>query len=108
MAIEGTTNNSAACYFWDRFIERLNKHGVKQCNARWYVIRAEQYIKAFPDKRLAEHTVEDVNGYLESAGRLYRLKDWQFVQMVDAIRNLLRTAGTALASEVDWEFSCPT
>ncbi len=66
--------------------------------------RAEDYLKAFPDKRLAEHTRGDVAGYLEQAGRLDRIADWQFVQIVDAIQNLLATARSPVAGEVDWGF----
>gem|GEM_PF-2995019 len=71
---------------------------------RWHVRRAEQYLKAFPDKRLAEHSAEDVAGYLEEAGRKDGIADWQFVQIVDAIQNLLQTAGAQVADEVDWMY----
>ncbi len=71
---------------------------------RWYVLRAEQYLKAFPDKRLAAHSAKDVIGYLEAAGRIDRILDWQFVQIVDAIQNLLLTAATPAADKLDWAF----
>ena len=42
--------------FWDRYLAFIARKGViKPSAARWYVIRVEQYIKAFPDKRLATH-----------------------------------------------------
>ena len=116
MSIPRSTEKSATDRFWDRFIERITKQGVKQSQARWYVFRAEQYIKAFPGKRLAAHTVEDINGYLESLGRPNesdkpgkaaerdRITDWQFAQIVDALQNLLLMAGAASAAEVDWSF----
>ena len=56
---------------------------------RWYVLRAEHYLKEFPDKRLAAHNTEEVAGYLEVAGRIDGMSDWQFVQIVDA-RQILR------------------
>ena len=37
-------------------------YGVKEQAVRWYVIRVGHYTKAFPDKRLAEHTAEEING----------------------------------------------
>jgi hypothetical protein len=43
--------------FWDRFINNLRKQGVKEKQLRWYVIRAEQYRKAFPDRRLVHHGI---------------------------------------------------
>lgn len=46
--------------FWRRYIDLLRKQGVKEGGARWYKLRAEQYIKAFPDKPLTTHTPSDV------------------------------------------------
>jgi hypothetical protein len=53
---------------------------------RWYVRHAERYLKALSGKRLAEHTREDVTGYLESVGRIDGIEDWQFRQIVEAVR----------------------
>ncbi len=104
MTERNTTTNSAADRFWDRFIANLQKQGVKDKHLRWYVIRAEHYIKAFPDKRLARHSAEDINGYLEELGRNDKVKDWHFRQAVDAIQNLFATAGIAPVVGVDWNF----
>jgi len=75
---------------------------VKSPTLCWYVHHAETYLKAFPDKRLAHHSFQDVTGYLEQLGRLDRIADWQFAQIVDAIEILLITAGVAVVSEIDW------
>jgi len=72
--------------FWDRYIELLSEQGVKESARRWYVLRAEHYIQSFPDKKLATHTAEDITGYLEKMGRSGELVDWQFRQLVDAIK----------------------
>ncbi len=85
-------------------MERARTNGVKEMAIRWHVHRAETYLKAFPSKRLAQHHVDDVAGYLEQAGRLDRITDWQFVQTVDAIQNLLETAKAPVAEQVDWTF----
>jgi integron integrase len=53
---------------------------------------------------LAEHSVADVTEYLARTGRLDGIKDWQFVQAVDAIQNLLETARAPVAGQVDWGF----
>jgi len=66
------------------------------------VLRAKDYLKTFSDKRLAQHTRDDVTGYLEQVGRLGRISDWQFVQIVDGVQNLLVTAQAPVAEEVDW------
>ena len=82
-----STPQSAEEQFWTKFIAKLSEKGIKNNEVlRWHVLRAEQYIKAFPGKRLAEHTVEDVNRYLQDAGRKGVINDWQFAHVVDAIQ----------------------
>jgi hypothetical protein len=61
------------------------------------VLRAEEYLKTFPDKRLSDHSARDVTGYLEEVGRKGGIADGQFVPIVDAIENVLRTGGAAVA-----------
>lgn len=90
--------------FWDRYIEILYKQGVKSDTTRWYVRRAEQYIRACPDKKLAQHSAEDLSRYLEKLGRSGRLNDWQFRQAVDAIRNLFRLITVKWENEFDWQY----
>lgn len=98
------SRSAAEHRFWQSFAENAQKNGVKRPAVRWHVRHAESYLKAFPDKRLVQHTGADVAGYLQEQGRLGRMEDWQFVQMVDAVENLLRTARAPVAAEVDWAF----
>lgn len=42
--------------FWDRFVGIVRNHNVKEPFDRWYVIRAEEYIKFYPGKRLQRRT----------------------------------------------------
>jgi len=90
--------------FWDKYIEYIAAQGVKPATTRWYVIQAEQYIKAFPKKRLVEHGPQDVVSYFEEQGRQGRLKDWQFRQVIDAIQNLFKMVGVPWIAEVDWQY----
>jgi len=94
------TDNSAKERFWDRFIARARQTGAKENALPWLVRRAEAYLAAFTDKRLRHHTLEDVTGYLARMGRLDSMADWQFVQFVDAIQNLLMTAKTPCVRRV--------
>ena len=55
--------------FWERFAEGLARQGVKASTQRWYVVRAEQYVKASSGKSLREHGPMDVTTYLERVGR---------------------------------------
>ena len=88
MKLKNSSPTNTTKRFWDKYIKYILGQGVKQSVARWYVFRVEQYIKAFPNKRLSEHRPEDVSNYLEKQGRIGRMKDWQFRQMVDALQNL--------------------
>ncbi len=98
------TSDTSIERFWDRYIELLCKQGVKSSSARWYVIRAEQYINAYPDKKLHEHQPDDVTHFLQKIGRAGRINDWQFRQAVDAIRNLFRLITNKWENEFDWQY----
>ncbi len=89
--------------FWDKYYNLVTKHGVKQSVVRWYVRHCERYIAVFPDKKLARHTPDDVSGYLRKQGRSSHVSDWQFRQMVDAIRNLFRVVAVPWVEEFDWQ-----
>jgi L-alanine-DL-glutamate epimerase-like enolase superfamily enzyme len=99
-----TSTKSHADRFWDKYIKYLVEQRVKETELRWYVFRAERYIHAFPHKRLAEHTAADVEDYFESLGRDGGLEDWQFLQAVRAIQNLLWMASAPAVNEVVWNF----
>ncbi|MEN8171223.1 MAG: integron integrase [Pseudomonadota bacterium] len=91
--------------FWDRYIELLVKHKVKHTSAHWYVKRAEQYISHFPNNKLLSHTPLQVTEYLTNVGKNSSLKDWQFTQIVDAIRILFCDLLTVdWCTDVDWSF----
>jgi hypothetical protein len=96
-----TTRTTSVDRFRERFIDLERKNGVKDTAVRWYVRHAERYLKALCGKRLAEHTREDVAGYLESVGRIDGIEDWQFRQIVESVRMLLETAN-ATGSSPTW------
>ena len=73
--------------FWDKFISKTTSYNIKPGAARWYVRHAESYIKSHED-RLSSHSEKDVEKYLAEKGRNQFLHDWQFRQIVTAIRIL--------------------
>jgi len=74
--------------FWDKYIEKTKAYGVKDTSIKWYVKHVEGYINANSHLRLARHRPDDIRYYLaEVAGKGY-LKDWQFRQLVYALRIL--------------------
>jgi integron integrase len=90
--------------FWDKYIAKTRAYNVTPKVARWYVRHAEAYIKAHQDVRLAEHSAEDVEKYLRGKGRNSRLEDWQFRQIVDALRILfVELVKTRWAPAFPWE-----
>ena len=104
MPSTNSTTKTSVAVFWSRYLERLENQQVKESVRRWYVRRAEAFIRAAGGKRLADHSPADINRYLEEQGRKDRMADWQFRQIVDAIQILLETAGAACGREVDWEY----
>lgn len=99
-----STADPAVRNFWDRYIKRLEKQGINLKTGRWYVIRAEQYLKAFPDLKLRAHSPDEVQSYFENVGRKSGLKDWQFEQIVDAIQKLFQLLEVDWLDRVDWEY----
>lgn len=104
MPESNSSNEPSVRKFWDRYINQLQKQGVKSKTLRWYVIRAEQYLKAFPDRKLADHKPDDVQAYLQKFGRAKGLQDWQYLQIVNAIQNLFQLVEVDWLTQVDWEF----
>jgi hypothetical protein len=90
--------------FWDNFIKLLHKQGVKPPADRWHVVRAEGFIRAFPGRKLADLTADEVTAYLERVGREGALEDWQFRQVVVAIRILFSTVRPAWLEGFDWAY----
>ncbi|MGH8557688.1 MAG: hypothetical protein ACRESZ_09555 [Methylococcales bacterium] len=82
MSNPATQHKTAADRFRSRFIVAMRASGVKEPVVRGYVVRVEDYIKAFPERCLAFHTREDLESYLQVLGRT---RIWQFRQSVDAI-----------------------
>ena len=90
--------------FWDRYVANIRAKGVQSTAARWYVIRAEQYLQAFLHKRLADHTPQDVTDYLEKLGRIGSIADWQYRQTVDALQQLFVTSEVSWVQQFDWAY----
>ena len=51
--------------FWNRYIAVLEANHIKKTVQRWYVIRVEEYLKFYPDKRLQEHEQNDVKAFFK-------------------------------------------
>ena len=74
--------------FWEKFSFKSKKYGVKAKSVRWLVKHAESYIKQYPDVKLALHSEDFVTNYLSDKCRDKLLFDWQFRQVLLAIKIL--------------------
>lgn len=90
--------------FWDRYVNILHKHDITPPSDRWHVVRAEQFLNTFQDRKLAQHTPDTVRGYLEDLGRQGGLQDWQYHQAVRAIRILFSMVTPAAMQGFDWDY----
>ncbi|MCB2184723.1 MAG: integron integrase [Desulfobulbaceae bacterium] len=104
MSAQSTRKSKSIERFWDNYLNLLWKKGVKQAVARWYVIRAEQYIQAHHGKKLAEHDGNDIANYLKEIEELGRIQDWQFRQIVDALQQLFLLIEAPWAVNFDWQY----
>jgi integron integrase len=90
---------------WNRYLRELRRRGVRDVQARWYVVRVEQFLHARPRDNPADYTAEDVTTYLQQVGRRAKLADWQYRQIVDALEILFRNMlSLDWAKPFDWAF----
>lgn len=105
MSLTDTGGPGSRSKVWDRFLEALRAQDIKQKQIPWYARRVEQYLRSFGDKPPEEHTGEDVTRYLETLGRKDHLQDWQYRQLVEALRVFFDEAlKAAWAKEFDWAY----
>ena len=103
MPVNPSTQEDKIRSFWHRYTEMIRNSGVKPPFDTWMVRRAEHYIVAHPDRRLADQTPAEVDAYLAEPARNPALKGWQLRQAVDAIRMLFVLTGVQWHEQVDWE-----
>ena len=63
--------------FWEKYINKTKTYKVPDKSVRWYVRRAEEYIKAHSSLRLTQHSPYQVEAFLQDLGRNNRISDWQ-------------------------------
>jgi len=89
--------------FWDLYITKSKCYISNPIALHWYVKHIEFYIRAH-ESRLKTHTAKDVDKYLLVKGRNVQLKDWQFCQIVDALRILfLDVLALPWAADYPWD-----
>lgn len=61
--------------FWDDYLKTLDNYKVKQKVMRWYVMRAEQYLKSFEGRNICYHCSSDVIDYVSDIFTSRKLTD---------------------------------
>lgn len=90
--------------FWDNYIEKTKTYNIKPTAVRWYVRHAESYIKSYKNTKLINHSEDFVDEYLKDKGRQKRLEDWQFQQIVTALKILfIDMVKISWANTFPWE-----
>ena len=95
--------DDSASRFWDKYILKTIAYNVPEGARRWYVRHVEDFIKAQSGRRLVTLTADDIENYLKKKGRSATVADWQFKQVVDALRILFTEIVTPVWGNVfDW------
>ena len=81
---------------WQQYTDVLHSKGIRRPCDRWYVVRAEAFLRAHQGTPLKEYTGDLVKSYLAELGRNQSLKAWQFIQAVDAVRLLCTDVSTTM------------
>ena len=91
--------------FWDKYIAILEREGINSTVQRWYVIHIENYMKFYPNQRLKNHSIKNIEEYLKEIGRKESIADFQFFQIIDALYLLFcHLLKVSWYRSVDWEY----
>lgn len=71
--------------YWEKIINKTKSYDIKPEVIRCYVHHTESCIKAHKSK-LALHTAQDVEKYINDKGRNNRLMDWQYQKIMDSLQ----------------------
>ncbi len=94
----------SASHFWDKYIIKTDSYNIKPTSSKWYVRHAENYIRFHKGNRLRQHTPENINQFLQYKCRNPQLTDWQFMQIVVALKILfIDMVRTPWAKSIDWD-----
>lgn len=104
MSLSRDSRCSTSDVDWQKYLKLLYKHGVNESVGRWYVLRAEQFLKAFDNIPMSAHSAANVKTWFERIGREGRLEDWQFRQAVEALQYLCLVCEVPWSRTVDWAF----
>ncbi len=84
--IQGSSENFEN--FWVQYFKILKLAKVEDHKLKWFRIRAEAYIKSYPDTPIRSHSPQMVDAWLSKIGRNFNMELWQFSHAVLTLRYL--------------------
>lgn len=89
----------------DEYRIALGGKGISHKYAEWYMRRADEFMRYAGCSDPRGLTREVVEKYLAEKGRQNHLEDWQFRQVVDAVRLLVTDIeANDWSADIDWSF----
>ena len=105
MSNQSRTSHSLAGQRRTAYEKCLTFEGIPSKQHFYYCVRANQFIKAGGNRDPGGLQVDEIGEILGILGRDEKLADWQFAQLVDAVRILLTKCLASSASvKVDWSY----
>ena len=95
---------------WNKYQQALHKHGIPQKQWRWMVRWVQNYIRQVTQIKPSEanenlYSKKNLLAYLQELARKETVKNWQFVQAIDALEIFfLDVLKSSWADEFDWDF----
>ena len=89
---------------WQQYLDLLEKTGVPEGARRWYVARVESFLREMEGTPVRALAPEAITAFFDKVAREGQLADWQFRQLVDAVRLLVDLADAPAGREVDWGY----
>jgi len=68
------------------YLRYLDQENIPTKNRAYYVIRLNEFLQASSSRNPAVLNKHDISQVLNAIGRSKNLHDWQFTQLVDAVR----------------------
>lgn len=95
--------DDAYARFWDKYLSKLIAYNVPVRERQWYVRRVEGFIEAQSGRKLAVLYAHGMRAYLNEKYRSKTLPDWQYKQLLNALRILfVDMIRPDWSNEFDW------
>jgi len=82
-------NKSRKSSNWHKFNKLLDKRVKQQNRKQYYARHVEKFKRHLEGKAFSSINADDLTAYLDLEGRNRQLTDWQFRQMIEALRIML-------------------